>query len=85
MVDSELCHIYDNIKHLTKKAETYSSSQGEESLGQSQSILTPPSRIRTVWDEIFDMDYIESRPYISSFQDCFLDYENVVFTCEYSC
>jgi anti-sigma regulatory factor (Ser/Thr protein kinase) len=85
LVDSELCHAYNNIKHLAKKANTFTPGLGDVSSGPSRQHLGSKAQARTVWDEIFDMDYIASRPNIYSFEDCFMDYESIVFTGEYSC
>jgi hypothetical protein len=85
LVDSELSHVYNNILHLAEKLGTYTPSRGEDSLNRSREIPSPRSRARTVWDELFNMDYIASQPNISSFREIFADYENVIFTGEYSC
>ena len=85
LVDEDLCHIYNNISHLNKKAGSNTPGLGDCSPVVISDGLVGGGRVDTVWDEIFDMDYVASKPMVSCFREMFIDYEGIIFTGEYSC
>jgi hypothetical protein len=85
LVDEDLCHIYNNISHLNKKAGTFTSGLGELSPSISSDGLPVPKRVDTVWDSIFNMDYIATKPKVSCFREIFVDYEGIILTGDYTC
>jgi hypothetical protein len=85
LVDEDLCHIYNNISHLNKKVGTFTPGLGELSPNISSEGLPVPRRVDTVWDSIFNMDYIATKPKVSCFREIFVDYEGIILTGEYTC
>jgi hypothetical protein len=85
LVDEDLCHIYNNISHLNKKAGTFTPGLGELSPNINSDMLPVPRLVDTVWDSIFNMDYIATKPKVSCFREIFVDYEGIILTGEYTC